>query len=164
MTIPLPLAERFQALADPSRLRMLALLREMELSVGELAQVLAQSQPRVVRHLKILADARVLERRKEGSWVFLQLGEPALVDALVGLSDWIADPVTDPPFTADRARLAAMRSGPGRGGRPLFRRHAHDWDEIRSLHVAESRSRRRSAAVGGRPSVGCSISGPAPAG
>ena len=73
MTSQLPLADRFQALADPTRLRIVALLRLMELSVGELAQVLGQSQPRVSRHLKILADAGVLERRKEGSWVFLTL-------------------------------------------------------------------------------------------
>ena len=63
MSAALPLADRFQALADPTRLRIVALLRLMELSVGELAQVLGQSQPRVSRHLKILADVGVLERR-----------------------------------------------------------------------------------------------------
>ncbi|RYD37934.1 MAG: ArsR family transcriptional regulator, partial [Verrucomicrobiaceae bacterium] len=60
----------FGALGDATRLRILALLRQMELSVGELAQVLGQSQPRVSRHVKILADAALAERRKEGSWVF----------------------------------------------------------------------------------------------
>jgi predicted transcriptional regulator len=53
----LPTEKAFQALADPTRLRILALLRAMELSVGELAQVLGQSQPRVSRHVKILIDA-----------------------------------------------------------------------------------------------------------
>jgi DNA-binding transcriptional ArsR family regulator len=57
VTPALPLADLFQALADPTRVRILALLRIMELSVGELALVLGQSQPRVSRHLKILADA-----------------------------------------------------------------------------------------------------------
>ena len=57
----------FRALADPTRLRIVALLRVMELSVGELAQVLGQSQPRVSRHVKILADAGLAERRREGS-------------------------------------------------------------------------------------------------
>ncbi|MEI9850970.1 MAG: metalloregulator ArsR/SmtB family transcription factor [Sphingomonas sp.] len=65
----------FRALADSTRLRILALLRSMELSVGELAQVLGQSQPRVSRHVKILCDAGLAERRKEGSWVFVALGE-----------------------------------------------------------------------------------------
>lgn len=55
----------FRALADPTRLRIVQLLRTMELSVGELAQVLAHSQPRVSRHIKILCDAGVAERRKE---------------------------------------------------------------------------------------------------
>src|SRR3546814_14145852 len=65
--------ELFRSLADPTRLRILGLLRAMELSVGELAQVLGQSQPRVSRHVKILIDAGLAERRKEGSWVFLSL-------------------------------------------------------------------------------------------
>ncbi len=138
MTIPLPLAELFQALADPSRLRLLALLREMELTVGELAQVLAQSQPRVSRHLKILADARLVERRKEGSWVFLQLGEPALVEALVGLWDAVADPVTTRQFAADRARLTAVRADRAEAAARYFAAHAAEWDQIRSLHVADA--------------------------
>ncbi len=69
----------FGALGDASRLRILALLRRMELSVGELAQVLGQSQPRVSRHVKILCDAGLAERRKEGSWVFVALGRPEVV-------------------------------------------------------------------------------------
>src|SRR3546814_16139563 len=69
MTIALDI---FRALADSTRLRILALLRSMELSVGELAQVLGQSQPRVSRHIRILCDAGLAERRKEGSWVFLR--------------------------------------------------------------------------------------------
>src|SRR3954467_6702343 len=97
----LPLADRFQALADPSRLRILALLRLMEMSVGELAQVLGQSQPRVSRHLKILADAGVLERRKEGSWVFLTLGEASVVEPLFSLIDDWADGATQAAFRND---------------------------------------------------------------
>ena len=65
----LPLADLLQALADPTRLRILALLRRMELSVGELAILLDQSQPRVSRHVRILADAgvdRAAQRRKLG--------------------------------------------------------------------------------------------------
>ena len=58
-----PLSRLFAALADPTRLRVLALLRAMELSVGEIAQVLGQSQPRVSRHVKILAEAGLVEAR-----------------------------------------------------------------------------------------------------
>jgi ArsR family transcriptional regulator len=138
MTVPLPLADLFQALADPSRLRLLALLKEMELTVGELAQVLAQSQPRVSRHLKILADARLIERRKEGSWVFLQLGDPALVKAVVTLWETVDDEVTTRQFAADRARLAAVRADRAEAAAIYFAAHAAEWDQIRSLHVAES--------------------------
>ena len=108
--MPLPLADRFQALADPTRLRVLALLRLMELSVGELAQVLGQSQPRVSRHLKILADAGVLDRRKEGSWVFLTLAEADRVEPLFALLDGWADAATQALFASDAARTESIRA------------------------------------------------------
>src|SRR3954453_17591873 len=86
-----PYADIFRALADPTRVRILALLRAMELSVGELAQVLGQSQPRVSRHVKILIDAGLAERRKEGSWVFLSLGDAGRLKPLFGALDRWAD-------------------------------------------------------------------------
>src|SRR5881275_378219 len=106
----LPLADRFQALADPTRLRIVALLRLMELSVGELAQVLGQSQPRVSRHLKILADAGVLERRKAGRWVFMPLAEAGRVELLFALIDGGADAATQGLFAADSARTESIRA------------------------------------------------------
>jgi ArsR family transcriptional regulator len=132
------LADRFQALADSTRLRILVLLREMELSVGELAQVLGQSQPRVSRHLKILADAGVLERRKEGSWVFLTLAKRGATDALFALVDNWADPQAETLFAADRARTEAVRAERSAAANRYFASHAQVWDQIRSLHVAES--------------------------
>ena len=132
------LADHFQALADPTRLRILALLRQMELSVGELAQVLAQSQPRVSRHLKILADAGVLERRKEGSWVFLTLADPQRVEPMFALIDRWADGGTEALFAADVARLEAVRADRAEAAARYFSAHAGIWDKIRSLHVAES--------------------------
>jgi ArsR family transcriptional regulator len=138
MVAPLPVAELFQALADPSRLRLLALLREMELSVGELAQVLGQSQPRVSRHLKILADARLVARRKEGSWVFLELGPTELVGPLFALVSAVEDEAADRQFAADRARLAAVRADRAEAASRYFAAHAAEWDQIRSLHIAES--------------------------
>ena len=65
----------FASLADPTRLRILMLLRAMELSVGEVAQVLGQSQPRVSRHLKLLCDAGLLDRFREGTWAFYRRAE-----------------------------------------------------------------------------------------
>src|SRR5579885_3281635 len=128
----------FRALADPTRLRIVALLRQMELSVGELAQVLGQSQPRVSRHLKILADAGVLERRKEGSWVFLTLAEAEGVELLFGLVDSWADSATSALFASDASRTETIRSERAEAANRYFTNHAQVWDQIRSLHVAES--------------------------
>src|SRR3546814_4922845 len=102
MTIALDI---FRALADSTRLRILALLRSMELSVGELAQVMGQSQPRVSRHVKILCDAGLAERRKEGRWVFVAPGTAVLVEPIAAaLAAWHAiDP--DHWAVADAARL-----------------------------------------------------------
>src|SRR4051794_17914815 len=138
MPSTLPLADRFQALADPTRLRIVALLRIMELSVGELAQVLGQSQPRVSRHLKILADAGVLERRKEGSWVFLTLAEADRIDPMFELIDAWADAATTALFASDAVRIEAIRSDRTEAANRYFTTHANVWDQIRSLHVAES--------------------------
>jgi ubiquinone/menaquinone biosynthesis C-methylase UbiE len=131
--------EIFRALADPTRLRVIVLLRAMELSVGELAQVLGQSQPRVSRHVRILIEAGLVERRKEGSWVFLSLGAKARVEPLFTLLDgWTALDGEDPWTVADAARLAAVRADRAAAAERYFESHARDWDELRSLHVAES--------------------------
>jgi ArsR family transcriptional regulator len=129
----------FAALADPTRMRILMLLRAMELSVGELAQVLGQSQPRVSRHVKILIDAGLAERRKEGSWVFLSLGPRRRIEPLFQLVDrWSELDGEDPWTAADAARLTAVRADRAAAAERYFSGHAADWDALRSLHVAES--------------------------
>jgi ubiquinone/menaquinone biosynthesis C-methylase UbiE len=131
--------EIFGALADPTRLRILALLRAMELSVGELAQALGQSQPRVSRHVKILADAGIAERRKEGSWVFLGLADPARIGPLLAAIDaWAVQNGEDHWTVADSARLAAIRADRAAAAEAYFEANAAKWDAMRSLHVAES--------------------------
>lgn len=132
----------FQALADQTRLRVLALLRVMELSVGELAQVLGQSQPRVSRHLKILSDAGLLERRKEGSWVFLALGAAERTAPVFALLDAAADEHIASAIAADAARLESVRVERSEAASRYFTAHAGVWDQIRSLHVAESEVER----------------------
>ena len=129
----------FAALADPTRMRILTLLRAMELSVGELAQVLGQSQPRVSRHVKILIDAGLAERRKEGSWVFLSLGPRGRMEPLFQLVDrWAGLDGEDPWTAADAARLAAVRADRAAAAERYFAGQAGNWDALRSLHVAES--------------------------
>ncbi len=141
----------FRALADPTRLRIVALLRVMELSVGELAQVLGQSQPRVSRHVKILADAGLAERRREGSWVFLALGETRRVAPVFAAIDAWDDSDTH-RADGDLARLDAVRAERSAAAERYFEIHAAEWDAIRSLHVAEAEVEAAiGRAVAGRP-------------
>ena len=134
-----------RALADPTRLRIMRLLAAMELAVGELAQVLGQSQPRVSRHVRILCDAGLAERRKEGSWVFLRsaigpgrappLGAAAAQLLTVAEND-------DAQFAAqcseDRRHLAAIRAAREASAAAYFARHAAEWDELRGLHSPDA--------------------------
>jgi ArsR family transcriptional regulator len=146
------IASFFQALADGTRLRILKLLRVMELSVGELAQVLGQSQPRVSRHLKILADAGLLERRKEGSWVFLALAPKERTEPVFAMIDAVADPDIKAAFASDSARLEGIRAERAEAANRYFASHAHVWDQIRSLHVAETEVERAiGTLLGNRP-------------
>ena len=137
----------FRALADPTRLRIVALLRRMELSVGELAQVLGQSQPRVSRHVKILVDAGVAVRRREGSWVFLTPAPSAVAVPLFALIDAGGE---DHCAIADAARLNAVRADRAAAAERYFAGHAEQWDAIRSLHVAESAVEARMRALLGK--------------
>ncbi|MFN3516943.1 MAG: ArsR/SmtB family transcription factor [Novosphingobium sp.] len=133
-----------RALADPTRLRIMRLLAAMELSVGELAQVLGQSQPRVSRHVRILCDAGLAERHKEGAWVFLRsaIGEhraPPLGAAAARLLAVAEE--GDAQFAArcaeDRRHLVAIRAARESAAQSYFARHAAEWDRLRSLHTPD---------------------------
>src|SRR3954454_8040192 len=64
-----------KAVAEPTRLRLLVLLAAGELTVKDLTRVLGQSQPRISRHLKLLAEAGLVGRSPEGSWVYFRIAE-----------------------------------------------------------------------------------------
>src|SRR4051795_6970198 len=97
-----------RAIAEPSRLRLVVLCARGELTVSELTQILGQSQPRVSRHLKLLCEAGLLDRFREGSWVFYRLSQagPAspLARQLVAACD-----DADPTITLDLQRLGAIK-------------------------------------------------------
>ncbi|MDO7834780.1 metalloregulator ArsR/SmtB family transcription factor [Sphingobium sp. HBC34] len=129
----------FRALGDPTRLRIIHLLRAMELAVGEIAQVVGQSQPRVSRHVRILAEAGLVERRKEGNWVFLRLNRARIVAPFLTLFDHLEPSDGEALWqAADLARLAAVRADRARAAEAYFAEHAEEWDAIRSLHVADA--------------------------
>jgi ubiquinone/menaquinone biosynthesis C-methylase UbiE/DNA-binding transcriptional ArsR family regulator len=126
-----------RAAGEATRLRILALLARSELNVKDLTQILGQSQPRLSRHLKLLAEAGLITRFREGSWVFFRLadsgGEAVLAHAIVGSLD------PDDPVTArDRSRAEAVHNARAEAAQAYFKTHAAEWDQIRTLHVAET--------------------------
>jgi ArsR family transcriptional regulator len=123
-----------RALADPSRVRILLLVRRMELSVGEIAAVLAQSQPRVSRHIRILADAGLVDRFKEGAWVFVRLGAAAVARPVLDAMDALAPDAG----ASDQERLAVVRAERAASADAWFAAHAADWDRQRSLFISET--------------------------
>lgn len=142
----------FKALGDPTRLRIARLLGAMELAVGELAQVLGQSQPRVSRHVGILCDVGLAERRREGSWVFLRQseaeGESAPIIKAAQAMLVIAE-AAEPAFAeichADRRKLIAIRQAREAAAEHYFARHAGEWDELRALHSPDAEVEHRLA-------------------
>ena len=131
------LTATLKAAAEATRLRLLMLIAEAELTVTDLTAILRQSQPRLSRHLRLLAEAGLVERHREGSWAFFRLGERGgaadIARALVARLD-----PDDPVIARDRERLAAVRAARTAAAQNYFRRHAAEWDRIRKLHVAEA--------------------------
>lgn len=135
-----PLLAIFRALGDPSRLRILLLVEGMELAVGEIALVLQQSQPRVSRHLRILAEAGLVERVREGAWVFVRPSPAAVtatvLQAIAALSATV--PGAADHGAADRARLGQVRADRAVAVDAWFAAHAAEWEQERSLHSSEA--------------------------
>ncbi|HRK23495.1 MAG TPA: metalloregulator ArsR/SmtB family transcription factor [Beijerinckiaceae bacterium] len=138
-SLPFPAAiSALEAAGEPTRLRILALVSQAELTVTELMAILGQSQPRVSRHLKLLVEAGLVERHKEGAWAFFRRSDAASAAMLAGeILRWI-DP-GDVTVAEDRRRLAAVRSERARQAAQYFAQHAEDWGRIRAMHVPESR-------------------------
>lgn len=126
-----------RAAAEPTRLRLLALCAEAELTVSELTGILGQSQPRVSRHLKMLCDAGLLERHQERTWVFYRLvrrGPMAeTAAAVIGML-----PDQDEIRRLDRMRLDMVRTERARQAEKYFAENAQHWDQVRTLYVAET--------------------------
>jgi ArsR family transcriptional regulator len=127
-----------KAAGEATRLRILALLSRRELNVRDLAEVLQQSQPRISRHLRLLAEAGLIERFREGSFVYCRLngatGAGGFVNAAVARIDR-----ADPILVADRRRADAVQEQREKATQVWFHANAAKWDQIRSLYVEESR-------------------------
>jgi ubiquinone/menaquinone biosynthesis C-methylase UbiE len=136
--LPFPaLTATVKAAGEATRLRLLMLIAEAELTVTDLTAILRQSQPRLSRHLRLLAEAGLVERHREGSWAFFRLGEAGSAADIARALIARLDP-NDPIIARDRERLAAVRAARAAAAQNYFRRHAAEWDRIRRLHVADA--------------------------
>ena len=145
--------EILRAAGEPTRLRILALLAAEELSVLELCRILDQSQPRVSRHLKLLAEAGLVERFPDGAWVFYRLAADAPGRELIGQVLADIDPA-DTVARRDAERLSAIHGERSAEAAAYFARNAARWDEIRSFHVAEDKVEAAILRAAGGESVG----------
>ncbi len=145
----------FRAIGEETRLRVMVLLLRGELTVTEITQILGQSQPRVSRHLKILADAGLVERYREGSWMFYRAADPAPTD--VGAIKEALDALgssQDRLIARDRERFAQSRDARARAASAYFESAASEWDRVRRLHLPESDIESRMRALIGDKAVG----------
>lgn len=129
--------DALRAIGEETRLRIVALLRHAELTVTDLTEILGQSQPRVSRHLKLLVDAGVVTKHREGTWAFFRLvddgSRATVIDGALTSLD-----ATDPLMTADLERLENVRRRRAEAAHEFFERVAPIWDEERSMHAADA--------------------------
>lgn len=142
----------FAALADPTRLRIILLVRDIELAMGELADVLDQSQPRVSRHVRILAEAGLIERHKEGAWVFVRLARNGPTKELFALLD--SRPGTDELIAGERIRLKRVRMERQKAVNDWFEANAAEWDFFERLGGPETVIDTDIAEAAAKPQVG----------
>jgi ubiquinone/menaquinone biosynthesis C-methylase UbiE/DNA-binding transcriptional ArsR family regulator len=126
-----------RAVGEETRLRIVALLQRGELTVTDLTDILGQSQPRISRHLKLLVDAGVVERHREGTWAFFELAAEGPIAELVGdLLTRVGD--HDPVTAMDLDRLEVVRGRRAAAAQEYFAGVADHWDEERSLHAPDA--------------------------
>jgi len=125
-----------RAVAEPTRLRLVVLCSRGELTVSELTQILGQSQPRVSRHLKLLCEAGLLDRFREGSWVFYRLSQSGAASGLARQLVAACDE-DDPTIALDLQRLDAIKRQRAELASAYFRENADQWHRIRSLYIDE---------------------------
>jgi len=127
---------RLRAAAEPTRLRLLRLLQNGEFNVKDLTQLLGQSQPRVSRHIRLLAEAGLIERYQEGSWVFVRASSDPCVRSFIEAALSMIAP-DDPQILRDAERADQIRAARSLLAQTYFDENAAEWDRIRSLHVPE---------------------------
>lgn len=125
-----------KAAGEGTRLRLLALLADGDHSVKDLTEILKQSQPRVSRHLKLLADAGLVQRNAEGAWAYYGLAQEGHGAAL---AEWLIERVDDRDAERrrDLERQQAVRAGQQARATEYFAKVAGSWNLLKTLHVPE---------------------------
>lgn len=130
------LVELLRAAGEPTRLRILMLLERGDLTVKDLTEILGQSQPRISRHLKLLVEARLIDRFPEGAWVYYRLADTVACVTLSTVIRSLIEP-RDARVMRDRERLEQVKRARSERAAAYFARNAHAWDEIRTLQVED---------------------------
>lgn len=145
------LVDILRAAGETTRLRLLALLAQGEFNVKDLTQILGQSQPRLSRHLKLLADAGLIQRFQEGSSVFYRFGHEGLGASLVKRLLAALDG-EDAVLARDLSRAETLREEKNAAAQAYFKAHAASWNQIRAYHAPEAAVEdAMAAALGGGP-------------
>ncbi len=121
--------DTLKALADPCRLRLVAVLLAGEFTVQELTAILKMGQSRISRHLKILTEAGVLSVKRQGTWSYYRAGGESPFFAAIRLA--LSQGVEGLPERAtDLAAVAQVLEERRRRSREFFDRHARQWDDL----------------------------------
>ncbi|MBV9654956.1 MAG: metalloregulator ArsR/SmtB family transcription factor [Acetobacteraceae bacterium] len=126
-----PFLTSLRAAAEPTRLRLLALAARGSFCVMEFTEILGQSQPRLSRHLRLLCEAGLLDRVREGANVWFTLPPASAKPLAAALLAHL--PEDDPVLAADRRQAARVLAERARVASESFRRQGSDWDEMRAL-------------------------------
>lgn len=128
-----------RAAGEETRLRLLFILSRGEFNVSELTTILGQSQPRVSRHLKLMVEAGLVQRYREGAWMLFRLqtgsGNAELARLLSGYLD-----AADPRLARDLERIAQVKALRQAEAQAYFAENAANWSAIRAYHVEEEKA------------------------
>src|SRR5450631_2025508 len=118
-----------KSLADPCRLRLVAVLLRGEFTVQELTRIFGMGQSRISRHLKILTGAGVLSVKRQGTWSYYRAGNgSSFFNAILPALERELDQL--PQRGVDLAAMARILEERRRRSQEFFDRHARQWDDL----------------------------------
>lgn len=148
------LLSALKAAGDQTRLRLLVLLGKSELNVKDLTTILGQSQPRLSRHLKLLSQAKLIERFQEGSWVYYRLKRDGnrgeFIKTILNQIN-----LKDPALAKDEKAAAKLKSQRATEAQAYFKTNAKDWDRIRTLYISEAKVEAEMKKLIGKKPIQC---------